>query len=180
MKILTLDLAKQTGWAVLTDGGRILSGHRTFEEDEFSDLALAFHDWLENLITSHEPDLVAYEAPVVKHPHATKILVGLSWLTILLCVKRGIKCIPVVNTKVKKHFVGRVYGKKEKPYPGIVEAEKRGWSPRSTDEADALAILSYVLHTSADPRCDGPRAAPARRDPVPKRRARRGRRPVKA
>jgi crossover junction endodeoxyribonuclease RuvC len=177
MKILTLDLAKQTGWAVMTDGGRIFSGHQKFEEADFSDLALAFHDWLENKLIVYEPDFVAYEAPVVKHPHATKILVGLSWVTMLLCKQKGIECDPVTNTAVKKHFVGRVYGKKEKPYPGTVEAEKRGWSPRSTDEADALAILSFILNRK---HCSGPRAAPARCDPDAKRRPRRNRRPAKA
>jgi Holliday junction resolvasome RuvABC endonuclease subunit len=176
MKVIALDLAKQTGWAVMSAGGKVVSGHVTFTEDTFPELAGAFWAWLEDIL-KNEPDLVAYEAPVVKHPHATKILVGLSWLVILACKLRGIDCIPVTNTKVKVHFVGRVYGKKEKPYPGIVEAEKRGWSPRSTDEADALAILSYVLHQSC---CDGPRAAPARRDPKPKRRPGRGRRPAKA
>jgi Holliday junction resolvasome RuvABC endonuclease subunit len=177
MKILTLDLAKQTGWAAISDGGKITSGHVTFTEETFPELALAFWTWINARIIEHKPEFVAYEAPVVKHPHATKILVGLSWLTILACKIHDIPCEPVTNTKVKVHFVGRVYGKKEKPYPGIEEAKKRGWSPRSTDEADALAILSYVLHQSC---CDGPRATPARRDPKPKRRAGRGRRPSKA
>lgn len=167
MKILCLDLAKQTGWAALSEGGKITSGHVTFTEVTFPALAVAFWVWLENKLNAENPDLVAYEAPVVKHPHATKILVGLSWLTILSCQLRGIECIPVTNTKVKVHFVGRVYGKKEKPYAGITEAKKRGWSPRSTDEADALAILSYCLHTHAHQ--SGSRAAPARRDPKPKR-----------
>jgi Holliday junction resolvasome RuvABC endonuclease subunit len=177
MKILTLDLAKQTGWAVIGDGGKIYSGHVKFDEADFPDLALAYWSWLGDQLQRYRPELVAYEAPVVKHPHATKILVGLSWLTILAAGLAGIPSMAVTNTAVKKHFVGRVYGKKETPYPGTVEAQKRGWSPRSTDEADALAILSYVLHKS---HCDGPRAAPARCDPNAVRRPRRDRRPAKA
>lgn len=178
MKILCLDLAKQTGWAAVSDGGRIKSGHVKFEEMEFKDLATAFWSWLNDLINEHEPVLVVYEAPVVKHPHSTKILVGLAWTTILACGLKGIECIPITNTKIKKHFVGRVYGKKEEPYPGIVEAKKRGWSPRSTDEADALAILSYSLHTYAHQ--SGSRATPARRPAKPTRRSGRGRRPAKS
>ena len=144
MNVLSLDLAKQTGWAA-THGTSVSSGHKQFKNKDFASLSGAFWRWLNEMLDQHRPDVVAYEAPVVKHPHATQILVGLSWLVILACQLRSIDCVSVSNTAAKKNFLGRVYGKKEKPYPGIVEAQRRGWNPGSTDEADALAILVYIL-----------------------------------
>jgi Holliday junction resolvasome RuvABC endonuclease subunit len=142
MVILALDLAKSTGWAI--GGDEIISGTAKFTETDIGELAISFMIWLESMLDSHLPELVAYEAPVVKHPHAAKILIGLSWLVILACRERKIPCIPVGNTAVKRHFLGRVYGKKVRPYPGIIEARRRGFDPTTTDEADAIAILLYV------------------------------------
>ena len=60
MKVLTLDLAKQTGWAAMSEGGKITSGHVTFTEETFPELALAFWSWLNARLVEVEPDYVAY------------------------------------------------------------------------------------------------------------------------
>lgn len=143
-KIIALDLAKSTGWAAWRNGTIVSSGTKKFNETDFGDLAVSYMLWLEKLLDEYEPDLVVYEAPVVKHPHATKVLIGLSWLVLLACKERNIPCESVGNTAVKKHFVGKVYGKNAKPYPGIIEARRRGFDPQTTDEADAIAIAFYV------------------------------------
>lgn len=149
MRILALDLARSTGWAV-GDQKTIISGTRRFNEADFGDLAVNYKLWLEGLIDEHKPDLVAYESPVVKHPHAAKILVGLSWLVIIVCKEHNIPYLSVPNTSVKKFFCGKIYGKTTKPYPGIVEARRRGFDPQTTDEADAIAILLYIRDKGTD------------------------------
>lgn len=144
MKILALDIAKTTGWAISKGETTIVSGSIKFTQTDFGELAFAFKKWISGKLDRERPDLVAYEAPVVKHAHAAKILIGLSWMVVLACQERGIPCVSVNNTSVKKFFVGAVCGKDTKPYPVTVEAERRGHCPQTTDEADAIAILYYV------------------------------------
>jgi Holliday junction resolvasome RuvABC endonuclease subunit len=90
-------------------------------------------------------DVVAYERPLVRHPHAAQMLNGFAWVVELICAERELLCLPIVNTRAKKFFVGKTYSKKDKPYPGIVRAHQLGvTSVKTTDEADALAIHLYV------------------------------------
>ena len=88
MKVLALDIAKTTGWAFSSENGTVISGSAKFTEMDFGDLAFSYHRWIVEMLEELRPELVAYEAPVVKHPHATKILIGLSWIVVLACRER--------------------------------------------------------------------------------------------
>jgi hypothetical protein len=148
MNLLALDLARSTGWALgpATNSSPRLVGSFRLETpgDLIGPLTLELKARLEGLLPA--ADLVAYERPLVRFAHASQVLNGLAWIVEHVCAERELLCLPVPNTQAKKHFCGKTYSKKVKPYPGLVRARELGFELDNTDEADAMAIFSYVAH----------------------------------
>ena len=157
MRILALDLATKVGWAAgPADSGPEYGTHKFPSVGrEFGRVMGLYSDWLMFMIDHHQPDQVIYEKPITTIHGNSRLetmclLIGLGMMTEYICFKSFASVSWVNNSTVKKFFVGKGgFGKKTKPYPMTVAAEKRGWSPETTDEADALGIWTYGIECYA-------------------------------
>lgn len=161
-KILALDLATCTGFALGGRSGVILSGYRRFPStgDDIGAFGRAFRDWLVIGLKRHKPDLVVFESPLLTgltNITTLRKLYGLAFEleTVagdakLLDMNSGIECLEVSNGDWIKHFLGA-----GNVPPGGDARKKavfrmcgiRGWSPENHDEGDALGILDYAIAT---------------------------------
>lgn len=174
MRVLALDLATSTGWAVADmESYRPLtaielagvapvpkprSGVYAIPKAKRDDLGAfldAFDEWLGGLFAMAEPTFVAFEAPWVgpkTHQDTAHKLLNLAGQVELRCyrsdfVKRYFKAN---NSRVRAHFIGPGRGKRaEIKAKTIAECNARGWQVESDDEADALALLDYAMHCLA-------------------------------
>lgn len=145
MKVLALDLATRTGWA-LGDGRTFESGHETFElrrGDSAGWRYLAFTRWLEVLIRPHEFGLVVYEQPfAMRSGQATEITMGFATRVQERCAQVTLDHTAVVGSLLKKWTTGKGTAKKA----DMVEAVTRRWRRvEDHNEADAVALLHYAF-----------------------------------
>ncbi|BET35191.1 MULTISPECIES: crossover junction endodeoxyribonuclease RuvC [Wolbachia] len=147
MSILTLDLGKQTGWAILTDGV-IESGSKSFHGSRFSRggmCFLNFRNWLNSL-----KDISAvYFEEVRRHlgTDAAHCYGGFLAVLSAWCEEHHVP-YKGVNVKTIKRFVT---GKGNASKSEVIEAiREKGFAPRDDNEADALALMFYVMNLSKD------------------------------
>ena len=153
LRVLALDIASATGWAVL-GGGRITSGVVHFirrhgmktKPDEHPGIVhLRFLQWLRPMLTDTKPDVVVYErAGHFKSVAAAEICHGFRSILMANCAYSNIKVVPYRPTEVKKFATGTGNADKKKM---MAEASKR-WPdvPFMThDEADAYFLLHLHL-----------------------------------
>lgn len=154
MKILALDLSKNTGWAVGTIDGPPVYGHFTLPKTgkDLGAYAVAFTNHLCPLLDEHVPDHVCFEAPILrqgKTPIETaRKLYGLAYHTEFICKIRGLPCSETLQQSARSSFGCKW------PKRGLSDRERRkfwkdqmmrlcqfrGWEPKTDDEADALCV----------------------------------------
>lgn len=152
--ILTLDLGRRTGWAMVTkdveDSGvhelySEKSGLRSYEDGvRFS----GFERWLTAMDEAHGGfDVLAFE---VVHPKThrssrqSQIYAGFRATLMSWCHLRGRILLPVPVQTIKKAITTRGNAKKEEVIAALREL---GYSPFDDNEADAIGLLLtlYVL-----------------------------------
>jgi len=148
MNILTLDLGSKTGWAFST-GKNILSGTQEFKPQRFEGGGmryLRFRKWLSE-ITAHEQIEAVYFEEVRRHLSTDAAHAYGGFLAVLTehCENYTIPYIGVPAGTIKKHITGKGNAGKEAVIDAIV---KRGHSPADDNEADALAIMAWVIDTN--------------------------------
>ncbi len=110
----------------------------------------AFHNWLCDMLTTLEPEVLAFEGPIlpragfgmVSTEHTLRTLIGLVSVAELVANLRGIRCFEVNVATAKKALTGN--GRAEKR-DMVVEATRRGWSVRDDHQADACAVAVVVF-----------------------------------
>jgi Holliday junction resolvasome RuvABC endonuclease subunit len=144
MKILALDLATRTGWA-LGDSARYESGAETFDlrRGESPGMRyLRFSRWLDEVLTA-ELDLVVYEQPfIMRSGMAAEIALGFATRVQQRCAVVEVPHAAPNGMTLKKWTTGS--GRAGKPE--MLEAVARRW--RRVDdhnEADAVALLHYAF-----------------------------------
>ncbi|WP_264954082.1 MULTISPECIES: crossover junction endodeoxyribonuclease RuvC [unclassified Wolbachia] len=148
MSILTLDLGKQMGWAILTDGV-IESGSKSFHGSRFSGggmCFLNFRNWLNSL--KHEFTAVYFEE-VRRHlgTDAAHCYGGFLAVLSAWCEENNIP-YQGVNVKTIKRFIT---GKGNASKSEVIEAiREKSFSPQDDNQADALALMFYVMDFSKD------------------------------
>lgn len=152
MKLLTLDLATKTGFAVgdISSGERPLSGVHTLPStgDDIGRFLLAFDKWLSDMIAFHKPETIVFEAPLFLAGGKSNIstarkLMCLAGMTEYFCSKHKVSCAECHVGTIKKYFTGS--GSAKKPQM-IAAARARGFEPKDDNEADALAIYFYTMN----------------------------------
>lgn len=166
--ILSLDLATVTGWAVcsadyvrnwtpdlvIPDGAAtqygLTNGYKDFRihgSDVGSKLA-ALIEWLEEMISVHDPRVLVFEAPFVqKDPkkvnHNTALLLmSMAGIAEAMASKHGLKAYQCNVQRVKEQACGTGHAKK----PQITSAARdKGWNPANEDAADALWALDVTI-----------------------------------
>ncbi|GFR06856.1 holliday junction resolvase [Trichonephila clavata] len=148
MSVLTLDLGKQTGWAILTDGV-IQSGSKNFHGSRFSGggmCFLSFGNWLNSL--EHKFTAVYFEE-VRRHlgTDAAHCYGGFFAVLAAWCEREKIPYKGVPVKTIKRFIAGKGNASKSE----VIEAiREKGFSPRDDNEADALALMFYVNNFSKD------------------------------
>lgn len=143
--IVALDLGTKTGFATLRDG-RVISGTSEFKPGRFEGGGmrfLRFSRWLDDLATIERIESVWFEE-VRRHAatDAAHVYGGLMATLTAWCESHSIPYAGVPVGTIKKHATGR--GNADKAM--MVEAMRQaGFSPVDDNEADAIALLRYVM-----------------------------------
>lgn len=150
--ILTLDLGTKTGWAIANDKKVIQSGVGDLKINTNFDsngrTFVKFKQLLQRLYTKYPFNVVYYEA-VRKHTGtlAAQKYGGFMGALQTFCLEREIEYEGVPVQTIKKSFTGK--GNADK-LAMLREAANRGHTPADDNEADAIAIVYYILQNSLD------------------------------
>ena len=170
VRILALDLATVTGWAVgdlvppaptplegacgagepsqFSGSKRLGAAHNSVVE-----LATAFENWLADMVAVHKPNAIVFEAmlPVKAQSSRDSARVALVLNETLerFCQRRRIWNRKVWVSTLKKHATGS--GRAKKPEM-IKAARARGWNPKDDNEADALWLLDLARALMSAPK----------------------------
>jgi len=167
MRVLALDLARLTGWAVGTFAGVEAFGTHELPSagivgmGEYGSLARASFRRMFGLL---KPDVVVFEQPILRSgkiknrggkqfvqsidtPEKLRKIYGLSFELAVECFEHGLPCSEANIATVRAHFLmGKTPKTSEECKLHVkVMARKRGWEIRDDNEADALAILDWKL-----------------------------------
>jgi Holliday junction resolvasome RuvABC endonuclease subunit len=145
--ILALDLGTTTGWALRTPDGTITSGTQSFRSQRFEGGGmrfLRFKRWLtdikacaEGIDSLHFEEVRRHVSTDAAHAYGGFLATLTSW-----CEHHQIPYQGVPVGTIKKHATGKGNAGKEE----VVAAMRgRGHAPADDNEADALAILHWVI-----------------------------------
>jgi hypothetical protein len=145
--VLALDLGSTLGWAVRLVDGTITSGTATFRPGRFEGGGmgwLRFRRWLDSMASSAGPlGSIAFEE-VRRHAGTTAAHVYGGFLAHLTAWCEGAS-VPYQGVPVGtiKRFAT---GKGNAPKDAVIAAMRaRGFAPADDNEADALALLLWVI-----------------------------------
>lgn len=145
--ILALDLGTKTGWAIQSYTGTVFSGTLEFRAQRFEGGGmqyLRFHNWLNKVMEgTGKIEEVCFEE-VRRHLGVTAAHVYGGFLAHLTswCEQNGIPYRGIPVGTIKKHATGKGNASKQE----VMEAMwAKGYAPKDDNEADALALLDYVL-----------------------------------
>jgi Holliday junction resolvasome RuvABC endonuclease subunit len=146
-RVLALDLATRTGWALGRPGERALHGVWRLDTATGSIGAgcAALCDVLADAITVHAPGLIIYEAPLPPRAqtqaHTARFLIALTGVVELVAYRREIEVRECPVQTWKKAVVGHGFAKKDDVGAW---ARAQGYLPHDDNDADALALLAYA------------------------------------
>ncbi len=145
--MLTLDLGTVTGWAIRTPDGQITSGTMSFRPGRYEGGGmryLRFRRWITELKNTTGDLEAVYFEEVRNHrgTDAAHIYGGFLGTLTAWCEHYQIPYSGVPVGTIKKHITGRGNAKKGE----VMTAVRRlGFQVDDDNEADALALLDYVL-----------------------------------
>lgn len=144
MKILAVDMATKSGWAVNASSG-IISGTENMKKKTTESRGMVFirfESWLEEMIKLHKPKLVVYERPHARGRAANEVLNGMLGFLTKLCEKHSIDYSDCPSTTLKKFATGVGNAGKDK----MMEAFRERWGvdPIDDNEADARWLLVWA------------------------------------
>lgn len=153
MKILALDLATTTGWA-LSANGIITSGSQCFARlaatksrpaDHQGEPFAQFHRWLAEKIRTDKPEAIAYEE-VMRFPYALQAhsFCGFRGHMLALAAGYGIPCFGYPPTSVKKFWAGKGNADKHEMVAATL-VKLPDVDLTDDNQADSLAILHFHL-----------------------------------
>lgn len=147
--ILSIDLGNELGWAINQEF-IVTSGYELLSKKGSTDHGRKFHNfacWL-NSWGDFEIESVYYEK-VMRHVsvHSAHAYGGYLAILQMWAHKRNIECVGVGVGTIKKFWTGN--GRADKQMM-IAEANKRGFDTDNDNQADALALLHYVIEKPAE------------------------------
>ena len=143
MKVIGIDQASHTGFAVLDGSDLTRSGTVVFKGTQGKRLS-EFLNWLRSLIREEVPDLVTYEKPHFRGYAATINGSAMIGLIELVCFESGIPTMAVHSATLKKAASG--YGKAKKGVMTKMANLVMGLdltTAENNDEADAIHLAIY-------------------------------------
>jgi Holliday junction resolvasome RuvABC endonuclease subunit len=147
MRIIGLDTATKTGWAIFDSAsGKIIeSGVQDFAKRRGESnglMFLRFLKWLSQIIDTARPDLIAYERAHHRGGAATEICVNLTGRVQEAAADNGLECATVPTMTLKKWSTGR--GNAGKPEMIAAARKLIGREPIDDNEADAVMIAAWA------------------------------------
>jgi Holliday junction resolvasome RuvABC endonuclease subunit len=154
-RLLALDLSTHVGWAFFAHGGAVPqlgTWHApAAEPHNYAARYYAFERWLTGRLRELQPDVVAFEAPILpRNPgkaHAVRLSYGFAASAERLAFVAGIRCIEAYPSTVKVRLAGDGRAKKHQM---INAASRLGFIPASEHEADAIGV-GLVAFDHIDP-----------------------------
>lgn len=152
--ILALDCSTHVGHAFFADvGAKPILGTwkapKSWSMEDYGKRFHAFHNWLTDMLTTFNPDILAFEGPVMMRgpnanttEHTIRTLIGLVSVAELVAALRGIRCFEVNVATAKKELSGNGRAKKDEM---IIAATRRGYEVANDHEADAIAVALVVF-----------------------------------
>ena len=153
MAYLSLDIATQTGWALLGESAHKPVWGTWKLGGEVDEVGRPMEKLRENISDLHRLEPIThlfFEAPILAQ--LTNIqtvykLIALAAITEWWSYKTGAVCRQVLQQSWRKHYVGRGTGpSKELKRAAIDACSRRGWTVATDHEADALGVMDYGLH----------------------------------
>lgn len=146
--ILTLDLGTTTGWAFYSPSTKIISDIKLLKTNRFSNLGmkvLEFNKFLTDLFTNQSIQEVYFEE-VIGHRNSIDGQYYGAYLGCLtaFCEHNNIPYQGVAVGTIKKHITGKGNANKEAMLKAVIT---KGHKPQTHDEADALALMYYILES---------------------------------
>lgn len=147
--LLALDLGTDTGWALRQSGGLIQSGTASFKPGRYDGGGmryLRFTRWLDEM---NEQPIAAIWFEEVRRHAGTDAAHVYGGLMATLTAWAELSSIPYEGVPVgtiKKHATGKGNANKDAM---MAAARARGFSPGDDNEADALALLDWVMTARA-------------------------------
>lgn len=147
--ILALDLGTRTGWALRSADGLIAGGTASFKPGRYDGGGmryLRFTNWLEELERLSGPIAAIWFEEVRRHAgtDAAHVYGGLMATLTAWAELRGVPYAGVPVGTIKRHATGKGNANKAAM---IAAARSRGFNPADDNEADAIAILHWVIET---------------------------------
>jgi len=154
-RILALDLASRTGWAVGDPADPTPRSGSVRLASSGASLGAVYagcRQWLVDFVAA-EPDirLIVFEAPMAPQhmagfttAHIMRLLIGLCAIAEEFGHSRGYDVREAKVSDVREHFIGtnRIKRKDAKPLT-IENCRRLGWAPVDDNAADALALWHY-------------------------------------
>jgi Holliday junction resolvasome RuvABC endonuclease subunit len=147
--ILALDLGTQAGWAVRDHEGAVTSGSECFKPQRFEGGGmryLRFKRWLTEIKQSCDGIDAVYFEEVRRHAgvDAAHAYGGFMAHLTAWCEHHQIPYQGIPVGTIKKHATGKGNASKDQM---IAAAKMRGHTPADDNEADAIALLHWVIET---------------------------------
>jgi Holliday junction resolvasome RuvABC endonuclease subunit len=169
-RVLALDCSTNVGWALFEHAaGSVRFGTwrapKSLLHAEYGRSFVALEEWLNDMISLHAPDVVAFEAPIT--PFAgfieqrssldiVRLLIGLATVVELVATRARLRCVEVPVPTAKKRVCGTGRATKRDMINAVV---KIGHLVEDDHQADAIAVaLATYDHLGAA--SEGPPVAP--------------------
>lgn len=145
--ILTLDLGTATGWAFRDQSGTITSGTMTFKPSRFEGGGMRFvrfGHWVRDFSVAKSGLGTVYFEEVRRHlgVDAAHAYGGFMAHLTAICEQNQVPYLGVPVGTIKKHATGKGNASKAEVTDAML---RKGHRPRDDNEADALALMYFVL-----------------------------------
>jgi len=140
MKILSLDIATNTGWKTATSSGVWNLKPNRGESEGMR--VVRFKSKVREMITIEGINLVSYERPAGLHK--SSIMVASEMVGVLkdLCIEVGVDLACYSASEIKKFATGKGNANKEAMIKAAVDL---GFSPKDDNEADAIHLYNLSV-----------------------------------
>jgi len=145
MRILALDAATKTGFAIAENSKIYESGVQDFSKKRGESngmMFIRFRKWLRNIIETTQPDVVVYERAHFRGGAATELCVGLQTRIQEVCEELRINYDAVHTATIKRYATGKGSAKKADIMNWAEKILRR--PPIDDNEADAVAMACWA------------------------------------
>ena len=149
MKVLALDLAKVTGWAMCDGTLRIAGVLDLSKVGERDGVYVGFSRWLVRTLAKRKPDVIVYEDP--RFNRGFTYVPGFTALLTVEAAKWEIPCFPATVQEIKRFATGKGNAPKEAMRDAALQEGLLEWVPDEENAIDAAWVLEWFLATAETP-----------------------------